>query len=450
MPSSVLHRSLVEKPFTVVSAEGQFLHLSDGRKILDACGGAAVSCLGHCDPRVASAIAKQLSTVDYIHSGIFTTPSVEELSSLALRDQTTFTHALFVGSGSEAMESALKLCRQYFIEVEGPETQRFHFISRKQSFHGNTLGALGIGGHTFRRALFEPLLEHDHIHHISPCYAYRHQTGSEEDYENSLIQELIDTIEKVGGEKVAGFVFEPIVGAALGCVPATEGYMEKVRAVCNKYGILMVCDEVMCGMGRCSDGRSLHAWKSMHPDIPEDQVAPDIQTIGKGLGGGYVPIAAVLASQKIASALASGSGGFRNGFTYQAHPICCAGAVAVQKIIIEDRLLSDVADLGQILEELLFEKVAPLPHVGNIRGRGLFWGIEFVQDKDTKKPFAKVGAAAAVAAAALQRGVQVYVCEGVADGIVGDAIIVAPAYTCIMKDIRFIVDVVAGAITASF
>ena len=444
--SSVLHRSLHHEPFVVVSAKGQYLTLSTGHKVFDACCGAAVSCIGHGDPRVISALATQGHTVDYIHSGHYTTSSVEQLSALILRDQSTLTHALFVSSGSEAMESTLKLCRQYYVELEGSNTQRTQFISRKQSYHGTTLGALSVGGHKFRRALFEPLLEQNIIHQVSPCYAYRYQQESEEEYTNSLIQELIDTIEKIGPKKVAAFIFEPIVGAALACVPATMGYIAKVRDVCDRYGILMVCDEVMCGMGRCTDGESLHAWRSTNPGLPESQIAPDIQTTGKGLGGGYIPIAAVMVSKKVTDVLAAGSGMFINGFTYQAHPISCAAALAVQTIIKEDNLLVRAAHLGKLLERSLLEEISPLPFVGDIRGAGLFWGVEFVSDKTSKAAFGKVGFAAMVANVAFDRGVQVYVCEGVADGTIGDAIIFAPAYNCDEEDIKMMVGIVAGAI----
>jgi adenosylmethionine-8-amino-7-oxononanoate aminotransferase len=450
MPSSVLHRSLHRNPFVVKSAQGQYLFLDNGRKIFDACGGAAVSCIGHGDPRVISAITKQLQTVDYIHSGQYTTSTVEALSSLILRDQSTLTHSLFVSSGSEAMESTLKLCRQYYIELEGINTPRTQFISRKQSYHGNTLFSLSVGGHKFRRAIFEPLLAQKNIHQISPCYAYRHQTGSEEEYTASLIQELVDTIEEIGSEKVAGFIFEPVVGAALGCVPATKGYIRQVREVCNRYGILMVCDEVMCGMGRCSDGKSLHAWKSTNPDLQESQIAPDIQTAGKGLGGGYIPVAAVLVSKKVAGVLSSGTGMFNNGFTYQAHPASCAAALAVQTIIKEDNLLESSAKLGRLLEKQLKEKVAPLPKVGDVRGEGLFWAVEFVDDKNSKASFGKAGAGTAVADAAFLKGVQVYISEGVCDGVIGDAIMFSPAYNCTERDIEMMVDIVAEAIKETF
>jgi adenosylmethionine-8-amino-7-oxononanoate aminotransferase len=256
--SSVFHRSFRNEPLDVVAAQGPYLTLSTGQRILDACGRAAVSCIGHGDPRVSSAITAQIQSVDYVDSWLYTTNAVEQLSSLVLRDQFTLTHALFVSSGSEAMDSALKLCRQYFVEKEGKETSRTQFISRRQSYHGTTLGALSVGGNTFRRAIFKPLLNHENIHHISPCYAYRYQTGSEEEYTDFLIQELICAIEDIGSEKVVAFIFEPVAGATLGCVPATAGYIIRVRQVCDQYGILMVCDEVMCGMGRCSDGRSLH------------------------------------------------------------------------------------------------------------------------------------------------------------------------------------------------
>jgi adenosylmethionine-8-amino-7-oxononanoate aminotransferase len=449
-PSSVLHRSLHENPLEVVAAKGQYLTLSTSEQIFDACGGAAVSCFGHGDPRVISAITKQLQTVDYIHSGVYTTSSVEQLSNFILRDQNTMTHALFVGSGSEAMESTLKLCRQYFVELEGKDTSRTHFISRRQSFHGTTIGALTVGGHKARRALYEPILDHNNIHQISPCYPYRHQNGSEDEYTDTLIRELVDTIESVGPKRIAAFIFEPVVGAALACVPATSGYIVKVRQVCNQYGILMVCDEVMCGMGRCSDGNSMHAWRSMHPSISEDSVAPDVQTIGKGLGGGYAPIAAVLLSKKVSDVLSTGSGMFMNGFTYQAHPVSCAASLAVQTIVKEDNLLPQVAMLGKLMHKLLLEKIIPLPHVGDVRGMGLFWGSEFVQDKETKAAFEKTGAASLVQRAAYKDGVQIFLSEGIADGTLGDSVIFAPAYNCTEDDIANMVGVVAKAIKETF
>jgi adenosylmethionine-8-amino-7-oxononanoate aminotransferase len=449
-PTAVLHRSLNEKPLEVVAVKGQYLTLSTGQKVFDACGGAAVSCIGHGDPRVISAITTQLQTVDYIYSGFYTTSCIEKLSKLILRDQFTFTHALFVGSGSEAIESSLKLCRQYFVELEGKDTPRTQFISRRQSYHGTTLGALSVGGHTARRALFEPLLEQNNIHQISPCYPYRHQTRSEEEYTDSLIQEFVDTIESVGPKRVAAFFFEPVVGAALACVPATTDYIVKVRQVCDRYGILMVCDEVMCGMGRCTDGQSLHAWRSMNPSISEDKIAPDVQTAAKGLGGGYAPIGTVLVSRKVASVLTAGTGVFVNGYTYQAHPLSCAAALAVQTIVRDDKLLQQAHYLGGLLEILLEAQIKPLPHVGDVRGRGLFWGVEFVQDKETKAAFQSRGTAAAVANASYAKGVQVFMCEGIADGVIGDAIIIAPAYNCTEGDIAMIVDVVSKAIKEVF
>lgn len=447
--SSILYRSLHESPLLATLATNQFITNENGHEVRDAIGGAAVSCIGHGDPRVIAAITKQLQSVDWVNSAFYTTSAAEELATLILRDQSTLTRALFVSSGSEAMESALKLCRQYFVEKEGNDTPRCHFIARRQSYHGTTLGALGVGGHTFRRALFEPLLDHEHFHKTSPCYAYRDQIGTEKEYTETLIKELVDMIQKLGPESVVAFVFEPIVGAALACVLATKGYVRRVREVCNRYGILMVVDEVMCGMGRCTDGYSLHAWKSMDTDCSEESVAPDIQTVGKGLGGGYLPIAAILVSKKVVDVLTAGSGTFINGFTYQSHPTSCAAALAVQRIIKDESLLLLAAGLGKELKDQMMREIAPLPHVGNIRGAGLFWGVEFVEDKITHAPFKKTGFAKKVADCALQMGVQVYVCEGIADGIHGDAVIVAPAYTSRIEEIMTIVDVLRCAISAS-
>ena len=449
MPSSsVLYRSLHESPLLATSASGQFVTSESGHRVLDAIGGAAVSCIGHGDPRVIAAITKQLQTVDWVNSAFYTTSAAENLATLILRDQSTLTRALFVGSGSEAMESTLKLCRQYFVEKEGKNTPRCHFIARRQSYHGTTLGALGVGGHTFRRAPFEPLLNDQYFHKVSTCYAYRNQIGTEEEYTDMLIKELVDMIESIGPERVAAFIFEPVVGAALACVPATKDYIRRVREVCNQYGILMVADEVMCGMGRCTDGASLHAWKSLNPDCAEESVAPDIQTVGKGLGGGFLPIAAVLVSKKVVDVLAAGSGAFVNGFTYQSHPTSCAAALAVQTIVKDDNLLPRAAEMGAELQTQLMKLIAPLPYVGDVRGAGMFWGVEFVQEKANRRPFSMTGFAKAVADKTVEMGVQVYVCEGVADGVVGDAVIIAPAYTSRREDIVKIVDVLRCAILA--
>ena len=266
------------------------------------------------------------------------------------------------------MEAAIKLSRQYFLELSPPQPQRFRFIARKESYHGTTLGALSMSGHLARRGLFEPvLIPADTISRVSACNAYhgRKQSESTSAYVARLAQELDIEFERVGPDSVCAFVAEPIVGAALGCVPAVPGYFKAMKAVCDKYGALLIFDEVMCGMGRSG---TLHAWE-------QEGVVPDLQTIGKGLGGGYAAIAGVLVGQRVVHALEKGTGAFAHGQTYQGHPIACAAALEVQRIITEERLVENVAKLGARLERSLKDRLGGHPNVGDIRGKGLFWGV---------------------------------------------------------------------------
>lgn len=365
--SSVLHRSLHRQPLQVAYAAGNYITLANGHAILDATGGAAVACLGHGNERVNAAVAKQMSKFSYAHSLFFSSSSSEELAKL-LTDSTDghMTKAFIVSSGSEAMEAAMKLARQYFLELPQPEPQRINFIARKESYHGTTLGALSMGGHVARRKLFEPMLM-PNISRVSWCNAYRGmaEQESEEQYVARLAHELDDEVQRVGRDTVCAFVAEPVVGAALGCVPAVKGYFKAMKTVCDKYGALLILDEVMSGMGRTG---TLHAWQ-------QEDVVPDIQTIGKGLGAGYAPIAGLLINKRIVDCLDKGTGAFAHGQTYQGHPVACAAALEVQRIIRDEDLLANVRAKGELLSSLLREKLLGHPHVGNIRGRGLFWGV---------------------------------------------------------------------------
>ncbi|KAI9660616.1 MAG: hypothetical protein M1821_009968 [Bathelium mastoideum] len=411
--SSVLHRSLHHQPLTVTGGQGSYLHLSDGRAILDATGGAAVACIGHGHPRIRAAVAEQMNTISYAHSLFYSTAASEELCRMLCTSTTLparsgastnghtdghgegngngeerrdgepqMTRAYIVSSGSEAMEAALKLARQYFLELPQPQPQRTRFIARRESYHGTTLGALGVGGHVGRREKFVPLLVGEgQVSHVSACNAYRgmHEGEMETEYGERLAEELDGEFQRVGGETVCAFIAEPVVGAALGCVPPVPGYFKAVERVCRKHGALLILDEVMSGMGRIG---SLHAWQ--HPDI---DVVPDIQTIGKALGGGYMPVAGVLVNKKVVDVLERGSGAFGHGQTYQGHPVACRAAAEVQKEIQEKNLVENVKTMGEILGRELTERLESCPYVGNVRGKGLFWGIEFVKDKSTKEPF---------------------------------------------------------------
>ncbi|MCJ1377628.1 hypothetical protein MMC17_000723 [Xylographa soralifera] len=441
--SAVLHRDLHHAPLKVVAAKGNYLTLEDGRQIFDATCGAAVACIGHGDPCVKEAVAQQMDEVSYCHSLFFSSSGAEDLAQLLI-DSThgVMARAFIVSSGSEAMEAAMKLARQYFLELNQPE--RVRFIARKESYHGTTLGALSMSGHLGRRKLFEPMLL-DNVSRVSACNAYRGMRDGEttEEYVRRLAQELDDEFERVGPGNVCAFVAEPVVGAALGCVPAVPGYFRAMKAVCAKHGALLVLDEVMCGMGRTG---TMHAWQ-------QEDVTPDLQTIGKGLGGGYAPIAGLLVSARIISALDHGSGSFLHGQTYQAHPVACAAAYRVQTIVLTQGLIANVARMGALLARGLHAGLDPHPNVGDIRGRGLFWGIEFVADKRTKRAFAlERGVAWRVHERGMAEGwgISLYPGQGSADGVVGDHVLLAPAYNVTAEEVEWVVRQTVGVVEEVF
>ncbi|MGE8471716.1 MAG: aspartate aminotransferase family protein, partial [Paraburkholderia hospita] len=351
-------------------------------------------------------------------------------------------HVYFVSGGSEAIEAALKLARQYFVEVGQP--QRRHIIARRQSYHGNTLGALAIGGNAWRREPFLPLLID--AHHVSPCYAYREQRAdeTEEQFAQRLADELEQKILELGSDTVAAFVAETVVGATAGAVPPVREYFRKIRAVCDRYGVLLILDEIMSGMGRTG-----HLFA-----CEEDGITPDLLTIAKGLGAGYQPIGATLVSDKIYQAITGGSGFFQHGHTYIGHATACAAALEVQRVIADEHLLDNVKARGEQLRSLLREHYAQHPYIGDVRGRGLFVGVELVQDHATKTPFdAKLKLHAAIKREAFQRGLMVYPMGGTVDGKIGDHVLLAPPFICTPRDIEQIVsrltDAIEGALAAS-
>ncbi|AVR95167.1 aspartate aminotransferase family protein [Pseudoduganella armeniaca] len=440
--TQLIHRNLRVAPPTAVCAFGMYVRDGDGNTYLDASGGAAVSSLGHSHPDVLAAIGSQLKTTAYAHSAFFTTDAAEELAArLADGAPGDLNHVYLVSGGSEAIETALKLARQYF--VEHGEPQRRMFIARRQSYHGNTLGALALGGNEWRRKPFEPLLMD--VARVSPCYEYRERPASQDlqDYTAGLLVELEHKILDVGPQNVIGFCAEPVVGATLGAVTATPGYFQGVRALCDKYGILFIADEVMCGMGRTG---TLYA-------IEQEGVVPDIVALGKGLAAGYQPVGAVLARSHIVERLRSGSGVFQHGHTYNAHPVAAAAALAVQKVIQRDALLAAVIERGVTLRRMLRDAFGMHPHVGDIRGRGLFVGLELVQDRDTKRPFdPDLKLHAAVKAKAMECGLMVYPMGGTVDGRRGDHILLAPPFIATDADLGQIVarlsDALARALEA--
>ena len=401
-----------------VRGEGLYLYDKNGRRYLDAAGGAAVSCVGHGHPRVIAAIKKQLDHLAYAHTSFFTTEAAEMLADqLVAHAPTGIERVYFNCGGSEGIEAALKLARQYFLELGEP--QREHVIGRWQSYHGNTIGALAAGGNRWRRKPFEPLLPK--FHHVSACYSYRekHVDESDEQYGLRVAGELETEIERLGSGTVAAFIAETVVGATLGAVAAVPGYFKRVREICDRHGVLLILDEVMCGMGRTG---SLHACE-------QEGIAPDLMVIAKGLGGGYQPIGALLVAGKIFSAIREGSGFFQHGHTYMGHPVACAAALEVQHVIEDEDLLANVRRQGHNLQRALTQNLAEHPHVGDIRGRGLFQAVEFVADPESKEPFdPALGLNARVKREAMARGLMCYPMGGTVDGQRGDHVLLAPPF----------------------
>ncbi|KAM0798817.1 aminotransferase class-III [Usnea florida] len=434
---ALLHRSLNHQPDNVIHASGIHLTLSSNRTIIDACGGAAVACIGHNNEEVLAAATQQMRKVSYVHTGAYTTTAAESLASIILDGNPHgLEKAFFVGSGSEAMDAAMKLARQYFFETGRPE--RRNFVARKQSYHGTTIGAMSLSSNLPRKVPYEPLLL-PNVSHVSPAYAYQYQhpQESESQYVQRLTSELDAEFQRLDPSTIIAFVAEPLVGATSGCVPAPRGYFPSIRRLCTRYSILLILDEVMCGTGRTG---------SYFAFAQEDGIAPDIVTIGKGLGGGYAPIAGVLVGGEVVRGLRAGTGAFNHGQTYQAHPASCASALAVQRIIRREGLVQRCARMGLLLERALREALQHKKYVGDVRGRGLFWGIEFVRDRDGKGTFEPgVEFGARVQRRAFELGVAVYPGAATVDGVRGDHVLIAPPYTVSEEEVWEIVGVVREA-----
>lgn len=407
---------------TISRGEGVYLYDRAGKQYFDGSGGAAVSCLGHGDQDVIKAITGQLGNIAYAHTSFFTSDPAEELADkLISHAPEGIDRVYLVSGGSEAMEAALKLARQYFVEIGQPE--RRHIIARRQSYHGNTLGALATGGNEWRRAPFAPLLVG--TTHISPCFEYRGKRADETtpEYGLRVANELETEIRRLGEDSVIAFVAEPVVGATAGAVPAVQGYFKRVREICDQYGVLLILDEVMCGMGRTGT-----LFASEH-----DDVRPDIVAIAKGLGAGYQPIGAMLCSAQIYEAIENGSGFFQHGHTYIGHPTACAAALAVLSKLTDGGLVQQSAQMGEKLQDALQQAFGQHPNIGDIRGRGLFRGIEIVEDRETKRPFDPSRAMhKALKNAAFEAGLACYPMGGTIDGKTGDHILLAPPF--IMED----------------
>lgn len=416
--SHVFPRSNRSPPPLAMRGEGVYLYDAEGRAYLDGSSGAAVSCLGHGDRDVIAAVKNQLDVLAFAHTRFFSSQPAEDLADLLIAHAPEgIERVYFVSGGSEAVEAALKLARQYFLEVGQPERSRI--VARKQSYHGNTLGALAAGGNAWRREQFSPLLVD--VSHTAPCYAYRGRRDdeTEEAYGRRVADELEAEILRLGPETVMAFIAEPVVGATLGAVPAVPRYFQRVREICDRYGVLLILDEVMCGMGRTGT-----LFASEH-----DEVRPDIVTIAKGLGGGYQPIGAMLCSGRIYDALTEGSGFFQHGHTYLGHPAATAAGCAVVSKLLGEGLVERSREMGARLENALIERLGQHPHVGDIRGRGLFIGVELVADRETKAPFDPAQRVhGEVEHFAFENGLVCYPMGGTIDGRTGDHVLLAPPF----------------------
>ena len=435
----VLHRTIGHDYPTAVSGKGLIIRDRTGKEYIDASGGAAVSCVGHSHPDVLAAMRAQIDTLEYAHTSFFTTQVAEELADdLVAHAPAGLGHVFYVSGGSEAIEAALKLARQYFVEIGQP--QRRHLIARRQSYHGITAGALAVGGRAWQRKAFAPLLIE--THHVSPVYEYREKLSGEtpEAYGERLARELEDKVNELGGGNVIAFIAEPVVGATMGAVPAVPGYFKRAREICDRHGILLILDEVMCGMGRTG---TLHACE-------QDGVSPDLMAIAKGLGGGYAPIGALLLQDRIFKALADGSGSFQHSHTYTGHPLACAAALAVQRVIRRDNLLVNVREQGARLSRRLNERFGNHPFVGDVRGRGLFQGIEIVADRGTKEPFDPARKIhARIKKEAMARGLMVYPMGGTVDSLRGDHVLLAPPFILDAAAVDTIVERLGEAVDAA-
>jgi len=435
----VFQRYLNIDPPTVASGDGIYLIDQNGKRYLDGSSGAAVSCLGHSDADVIAAIKAQVDKICFAHTSFLTSEPAEQLADLLIsKAPEGISSVYFVSGGSEAVEAALKLTRQYFLEIG--QTKRTRFIGRFQSYHGNTLGALGVGGNAARREPYKDLLTKSS--HISPCYPYRLKMDdeTEEEYAIRAANELEVEILRLGPDTVAAFIAETVGGATAGVIPPSKGYFKRIRKICDQYGVLLILDEVMCGMGRTGSTFACE----------QDGVSPDIVTIAKGLGAGYQPIGATLTSDKIHDAIRDGSGFFQHGHTYLGHPVACAAALAVQHKIDNSNLLQNVKAMGAVLDCQLKERFRNHPNIGDIRGRGLFRGIELVADRVSKETLDPVlRTHAIIKQQAMENGLICYPSGGTANGKRGDHILLAPPFIITADQIFELVDKLDKAINVS-
>ncbi len=436
--SRVLHRHLRNQPPRAASGDGPYVVDADGKRYLDGCGGAAVSCLGHSHPAVVAAAQQQVATLPYAHTSFFTTDVMEKLADTLIDAAPGMGRVLLLSGGSETIEAALKLSRQYFVEKGEP--QRHLFIARRQSYHGNTLGALAVGGNEWRRQHFSALMVPGN--HIAPCFEYRDRDSGESqfDYGQRVANELQAKIEELGPDNVAAFVAETVVGATAGAVPPVPGYFQRVREICDHYGIHLVLDEVMCGTGRTG---TLMAYE-------QEDIVPDIVTMAKGLAAGYQPVGALLCRDEITDVIRAGSGFFQHGHTFMGHATAVAASLATLTVIREENLLENVLDQGHAIRAGLQRAIGEHENVGDIRGRGLFIGVELVADRDSKSPLdPEKKTHNRVQRAAFERGLMCYGMGGTIDGRRGDHILLAPPYNITEQHTDELVGKFADAVNAT-
>ncbi|MBB4189858.1 hypothetical protein GGE07_006564 [Sinorhizobium terangae] len=438
--SSVFHRIPKRNLPVAVKGEGMYIIDKDGKRYIDGyAGGACVSCLGHSEESVIEAVREQIGKFAFFHSAMFTSEPLEELASILTTDAPEgLTRVFFTNSGSEAVESAVMMARQYFVEIGQP--QRKKVIGRRSSYHGANLTALSVGHQLSRRAPFEDILAN--VFHISPCYEYRGRQESEtvEQYGLRVANELEQAILGLGPNTVMAFIAETVTGTTNGATPPVPGYFKRVKEICDKYGVLLILDEVFCGLGRTG---TLHACE-------QDGVAPDFLTFAKGIAAGYQPIGATMVNEKIYQAIVSGSGTFKGGYTYSGHATACAAAIAVQKVLRGPGFLDHVKTTGNLLSARLNERFGQHPHVGDIRGRGMLMTVELVEDRSTKAPFAaSQDLSSKIYQNAQARGLITHALTGTIDGYVGDHVVICPPLIVTSENIDTIVELLGEAIDAA-
>ncbi len=436
MTEAAFPRTFLKTYPEAVRGEGCFIFTAGGQRYLDASGGAAVVTIGHGVPEIGRAMAEQASQLAYVHSSQFQNAPAEKLArrvlELAPRGMHDRGRVYFTSGGSEATETALKLARQFWIERG--EAKRYRVLSRWQSYHGATLGALSVSGNTRRREPFAPMLSE--WGHIAPCYCYRCPLGLEYPSCNvDCADELDRLLEREGSEDVAAFIFEPVVGATLGAVAPPEGYVQRIAEICRRHGILLIADEVMSGMGRTGKPFAVEHWN----------VTPDMILVGKGIASGYAPLGAVIVAGRVAETISRGSGTFLHGFTYNSHPVAAAAGNAVLDYIEREKLFERVEPVGRDLRTAL-EGLRRFSVVGDIRGIGLLLAIEIVRDSKTREPFpADARMAARIQQDAFDAGVMIYPMQGCADGTRGDHILIAPPFTISPAMIQMLVAALENA-----